>query len=78
MVKFLGLVVLVTLVFTLACQEPTPAPAPTLVSIQVTATPDLPATVAALAEKPTATPLPTSTPMPTPNVDATVEGTPNE
>ena len=27
MVKFLGLVVLVTLVFTLACQEPTPAPA---------------------------------------------------
>ena len=61
MVKFLGLVVLVTLVFTLACQEPTPAPAPTLVSIQVTATPDLPATVAALAEKPTSTPLPTST-----------------
>ena len=26
MVKFLGLVVLVTLVFTLACQEPTLAP----------------------------------------------------
>ena len=71
--KFPGLVALVILVFTLACQEPTPAPPPTLFSIQVTATPDIPATVTALAEQPTATPLPTQEPTPTPNIDATVE-----
>ena len=52
-------------VISLACQEqaPTTAPPPTLL-VQVTATPDIPATVAVLAEEPTDTPVPTATPIP--------------
>ena len=62
-----------------ACQTaPTPASPPipsSQVSIQVTATPDIPATVTALADTPTDTPVPTATPIATstPDIDATVE-----
>ena len=69
--RLLGLVGLLIFAMTLACQgQSEPA---TLVPIRVTATPDIAATVTALAEQPTATPLPAQEPAPTPNIDATVE-----
>ena len=69
--RLLGLVGLLIFAMTLACQgQSEPA---TLVPIRVTATPDIAATVIALAEQPTATPLPVQEPAPTPNIDATVE-----
>ena len=74
--KALFLVAFLAGMVLLACQEQaaTTAPAPTL-SVQVTATPDIPATVAVLGEEPTDTPVPTATPIPvpTPNIEATVE-----
>ncbi len=60
---------------TLGCQPAAPATPqipPTLSIKVVTATPDIPATVAALAEVPTATPAPTPTPTATPDIEATV------
>ena len=63
------LVGLLALTLTLAtgCQDSDPS------VVRVTATPDVPATVSALAQEPTATPVPTPTPAPTPNIEATVE-----
>ena len=59
---------LVIMALALGCQETT-SPAPQV----VTATPNIPATVAALAQEPTDTPVSTPTPVPTPNIEATVE-----
>ena len=55
----------------LGCQQQPPTP----VTVLVTATPDIPATVTVLAEAPTDTPVPTATPIPvaTPDIEATIQ-----
>ena len=70
MARLAGILLLVlTAVLTLACQQPEPVPVAataTPVVIRVTATPDVSATLTAEAEAPTNAPVPTPTPAPLP------------